>query len=90
MHPCREGMHHTGHSTVGGFRYHGEMGMPQAGGRADVPRRDGLLCPPHTPLRILTTAAGGRVAECLGCGLRGPERATPEAARDAIWGVPNR
>ena len=43
-------------------------------------------CPPHTPLTVSRTpGGGGRVAECLACGKRGPERATSEAARAAFF-----
>ena len=42
-------------------------------------------CPPHTPLTVTRTPGGGRVAECLACGKRGPERATSEAARAAFF-----
>ena len=44
-------------------------------------------CPPHTPLTVTRTPEGGRVAECLACDKRGPERATSEAARAAFYGA---
>jgi hypothetical protein len=42
-------------------------------------------CPPHTPLTVDHAPGGGCVVECLGCGKRGPERATSEAARAAFF-----
>ena len=42
-------------------------------------------CPPHTPLTVSRAPGGGRVAESLACGKRGPERATSEAAGTAFF-----
>ena len=39
-------------------------------------------CPPHTPLTVTRAPGSGRVAECLACGKRGPER-----ARAAFFGA---
>jgi hypothetical protein len=42
-------------------------------------------CPPHTPLTVVRMPGGRCVAECLGCGKRGPERNNSEAARAAFY-----
>ncbi len=52
--------------------------------RADGPRRAGRRCPSYTPLTVIRTP-GGCVVECVGCGRRGPERATSEVARAAFF-----
>jgi hypothetical protein len=52
----------------------------------DAPPRPTMRrCPPHTPLKAVKTPGGGLVVECLGCGKRGPERVTSEAARTAFF-----
>ena len=49
-----------------------------------APRRPQRRCPPHTPLTVVRTPGGRCVAECMGCGKRGPERETAGAARIAF------
>ena len=50
-----------------------------------APRSTWRRCPPHTPLKLERISGGGLVVECLGCGKRGPERETAEAARTAFY-----
>ena len=50
-----------------------------------APRSTVRRCPPHTPLKVVRTPGGGCLVECLGCGKRGPTRATSEAARAAFF-----
>ena len=48
------------------------------------PRPTLRRCPPHVPMKVVRTG-GGCLVECLGCGKRGPARATSEAARAAFF-----
>jgi hypothetical protein len=45
--------------------------------KRDANRR---LCPPHVPSKAVREGDGYRV-ECLGCGLCGPKRGSPEEAK---------
>jgi hypothetical protein len=41
-------------------------------------------CPPHTPLIVQSTGDGHYVAQCLTCGLAGPERKSTSKAWQAF------
>jgi len=41
-------------------------------------------CPPHTPLLVQCSGEGHYVAQCLACGLEGPDREDASKARLAF------